>query len=149
MEIWKLNNNKWRHGDVVTKNNGKIRTSAKPNKLYITRNVLTTAIQKCTFYWIWATVSRVTGHFCHILAFFHQIWSCQVTQNANFEKFLFCPNSILNIGKSHKISSGKAFYYRSYQPKILTPQCRAFRVKRGNTVNIHTFIILTLHCHGT
>ena len=24
MQIWKLNNNKWRHNDVITKNNGKI-----------------------------------------------------------------------------------------------------------------------------
>ena len=23
MQIWKLNNNKWRHNDVITKNNGK------------------------------------------------------------------------------------------------------------------------------
>ena len=24
MQIWKLNNNKWRHNDVITNNNGKI-----------------------------------------------------------------------------------------------------------------------------
>ena len=51
------------------------------------------------------------GHFCQILAFFrlpaHQMWSCQVIQEANFENFLFYPNSTFNIGKSHKISSGK------------------------------------------
>ena len=34
MQIWKLNNNKWRHNDVIPKNNGKMRTSAKPNNLY-------------------------------------------------------------------------------------------------------------------
>ena len=28
-------------------------------------------------------------------------------QDANFEFFLFCPNSTFNIRKSHKISSGK------------------------------------------
>ena len=49
-----------------------------------------------------------------------QIWSCHVT----------FPNSAFNIGKSCKISSIKALYFRSYQPKILrggggenTPQC--------------------------
>ena len=46
------------------------------------------------------------GHLSHILAFFtmpaHQIWSYHVTQQANFEKFLFCPNSTFNIRKSHK-----------------------------------------------
>ena len=46
-----------------------------------------------------------------------QIWSFHVTQEANFEKFLFCPDFTFNIGKSHKISSEKALYFRSYQPK--------------------------------
>ena len=50
------------------------------------------------------------GHFCQILAFFtmlaNQIWSCHVTQDANFEIVLFCPNFTFNIRKSHKISSG-------------------------------------------
>ena len=50
----------------------------------------------------------------------HQIWSYHVAQQANFEKFLFCPNSTFNIRKRHKMSSGKALYFRSYQPKALT-----------------------------
>ena len=61
------------------------------------------------------------GHFCQILAFFtmpaHQIWSYHVTQEANLEKVLFCPSSTFNIKKRHKISSGRALYFRSYQPK--------------------------------
>ena len=47
----------------------------------------------------------------------HQISLCQVTQEANFENVLFYPNSTFNIRKSHKISSGKALYFRSYQAK--------------------------------
>ena len=39
-----------------------------------------------------------------------QIWECHVTQEANFDFFLFCSNSTFNIRKSHKISSGKALY---------------------------------------
>ena len=39
MQFFKLNNNKWRHNDVIAKNNGKIRTFAEPNKLYIIRKV--------------------------------------------------------------------------------------------------------------
>ena len=43
------------------------------------------------------------GYFCQILAFFtmpaHKIWSCHVTQEANFEKFLSCPDSTFNIRK--------------------------------------------------
>ena len=61
------------------------------------------------------------GHFCQILEFFmmpaHQIWPCHVTQEANFETFLRFPNSALNIRTSYKISSRKALYFRSYQPK--------------------------------
>ena len=61
------------------------------------------------------------GHLCQILAFFTmpalQIWPCHVTQEANFEKMLFFPNSAFNTGKSCKISSRKALCFRSYQPK--------------------------------
>ena len=47
----------------------------------------------------------------------HQIWSYDMTQEANFKNFLFCPNFTFNIRKRHKISSTKALYFRSYQPK--------------------------------
>ena len=64
------------------------------------------------------------GHLCQILAFFTmpalQIWPCHAIQEANSEKFLFFPNSAFNIAKSYKISSRKALYFRSYQPKNLT-----------------------------
>ena len=64
-------------------------------------------------------MSKVLGIFVKILAFFtmptHQIWSCHVTQEANFKIFLFFPNFTFNIKKSHKISSGKALYFRSCQ----------------------------------
>ena len=46
------------------------------------------------------------GHFCQTLTIFtmpaYQIWSCHVTQEANFEFFLFFPNSTFNIGKVTK-----------------------------------------------
>ena len=61
------------------------------------------------------------GHLSQILAFFTmsalQIWPCHVIQEVNFEKVLFFPNSAFNIGNSCKISSRKALYFRSYQPK--------------------------------
>ena len=79
------------------------------------------------------------GHFCQFLTFFTmpaiKIWPCHVTQEANFEKFLFFPNSAFNIRKSYKISSRKALYFRSYQPKTSRrggkhpPPPSAFRVK--------------------
>ena len=77
------------------------------------------------------------GYLCQILAFFTmpalQIWPCHVTQEANFKKHLFFPNSAFNIGKSYKLSSRKALYVRSYQPKTSpggwkTPPPSAFRV---------------------
>ena len=78
---------------------------------------------KRAFYRIWATVSKGIGIFVKFWLFFampgHQIWSCHVTQDANFELFLFCPNSTFNIRKSQKISGGKALYFRSYQQKTL------------------------------
>ena len=58
---------------------------------------------------------------CEILRFFTmpalQIWPCRVIQEANFEKILPFPNSAFNIRKSYKISSRKAPYFISYQPK--------------------------------
>ena len=61
------------------------------------------------------------GHLCQFLAFFTmpalQIWTCHVTQEANFEEILFFANSVFNIRKSYKISSRKTLYFRSYQPK--------------------------------
>ena len=66
-------------------------------------------------------MSKVMGIFVKFWHVFtmpaHQIWSCHVTQEANFETFLFCPNSSFNIRESNKIASRKAVYFRSYQPK--------------------------------
>ena len=39
-----------RHNDAITKNNGKIRTSAKPCKLYFIRKKMMRAFRKCNFY---------------------------------------------------------------------------------------------------
>ena len=61
------------------------------------------------------------GHFCQILAFFtmpaHQIWSCHVTQEANFKKIYFFLILHLILRKVTKFFSRKAIYFRSYQPK--------------------------------
>ena len=58
------------------------------------------------------------GHFCQI---FYDARSPNMVisrdPRSKFRKFLFCPNSTFNIRKCHKISSEKALYFRSYQPK--------------------------------
>ena len=82
------------------------------------------------------------GHFCQILALFtmptHQIWSCHVTQVANFKTFLFCPNSTFNITKIHKIPSGKALYFGDYPLGLM--RCRPQQQRYENlypTVNVN------------
>ena len=76
------------------------------------------------------------GHFCQILAIFtmlaHQIWSCHVTQEPNFENFLFCPDSIFNIGEITKFlvetfSLSNFIRQEPYEGMENTPP-RAFRV---------------------
>ena len=103
--------------DVITKNNGKIWTSAKPDKLYIIRKVLSKNVLFIEFELPCKNLRAFLSNFGFFTMPAHQIWSCHVTQEANFEKFLLCPNFTFNIRKSHKISSGKALYFRSYQPK--------------------------------
>ena len=64
-------------------------------------------------------MSNVVGIFLKFWPFFDarsQNMVSHVTQDANFKNFLLCPDSTFNIRKSHKISSGKALYFRSYQP---------------------------------
>ena len=60
MQIWKLCGKKWRQNDVITKNDKKMHTE-KPVKLYIIRNVLMRAIQKCKFNRIRVILSTVVG----------------------------------------------------------------------------------------
>ena len=51
------------------------------------------------------------GHFCQILAIFmmptHQIWSCHVTQDADFENFLFVLVLYFILGKVTKFVVAK------------------------------------------
>ena len=97
-------------------------------------------------------MSKVIGTFCQILAFLtmpaHQIWSCYLTQEANFKKFSLRPSSAFNIRKSHKISSRKALYFKSYQPKTSLgggggenatppPPPTAFRINSRNEKSLH------------
>ena len=77
-----------------------MRTSAKPNKLYIIRKVLMRAIQKCTFYWIWATMAKamgIYGQFWHFLLC--PLQRCHLTQEVNVEKLYFFLILYLILGK--------------------------------------------------
>ena len=92
IQIWKPCDNKWRHNDV-NGNNGKMRTSAEPNKIYIVWKVLMKAIKKCEVYWIWGTVSNRMETMTT-----QRTWSCHVTLATSFENFSFSPNSIFTFG---------------------------------------------------
>ena len=70
------------------------------------------------------------GHFRQILAPMtipaHRIWSCQVTQNANFENLLFCPSSTLILGKVakflvEKLSISEVISKKPRRDKGVTP----------------------------
>ena len=102
---------------ITMKDNGKARTSWEPNKIYIVRKVLKRAIQKCNFYWIRATVSKVMGIYVKCTKTTHQIWSCHVTPASNSENFYFLPNSILNFRKSYQIWEKLAQEQKRYRQK--------------------------------
>ena len=61
------------------------------------------------------------GHLCQILSFFYDARSPDMAVSRDprrkFRKIFIFPNSAFNIGKSCKICSRKALYFRSYQPK--------------------------------
>ena len=140
MQVWKPCDTKWHHDDIISKNNRKMRISAKPNKLYIVRKVLMRGTQKCRFYWIWAFMSKVMGIFVTFWHFYDARspnMAMSRDPRRKFRKILFFLNSAFNIRKSYKISGRKAVYFKSYQAKTSwkgvgggwkTPSS-AFRVK--------------------
>ena len=144
MQIWKPCDKKWRHNDIISKNNRKVRTSAKPNKLYIVRKVLMRAIQKSTFYWIWATMSKVMGIY---VKFWHFLWWPLPKYGLTWPKKQISKKLYFFL-ILHNISGRKALYFRSYQPKTsrggVPPPPSAFRVKKTimnfKVIQIHWFV---------
>ena len=67
-------------------------------------------------------MSKVVRIFVKFWHFFYDARSPNMvmSREANFENFLFCPNSAFNIRKSHKSSSRKDFYSRSYQLSVIS-----------------------------
>ena len=73
---------------------------------------------------------------------------------SKFRKKIFFPNSAFNIGKSCKISSRKALYFRSYQPKtsreventFKTPS--AFKVNPVNPKELYPLMAYTFNSDG-
>ena len=83
-----------------------MRTSAKPNIIYHSKDIHE-SYPKMYFLLNLNHYVKSYGHFCQIWDFFtmpaHQTWSCHVTYEANFEKFLFFPIILhLILGKVTK-----------------------------------------------
>ena len=74
-------------------NNGKMRTSAEPNKICIVRKVLMGAFQKCNFLLNLSHCVKSYGHLCRI---YHDHSSDMPSNSENFD---FSPNSVLNFRK--------------------------------------------------
>ena len=115
VQIWKPCDQKWRHND-----NGKMRTSSKPNKLFIIRKVLMRAIQNVLFIEFESLCQKLWAFMSNFGIFYdarspNMAMSCD--PRSKFRKKLLFPNSAFNIGESCKSSSRKALYFRSYQPK--------------------------------
>ena len=67
-----------------------------------------------------------------------QHWGGDSFPSCKFRNFLFGPNSIFNIRKSHKISGGKALYFRSYQQET-SLEGGGWRPPVPLGLNVHTF----------
>ena len=112
--------------------NGKMRTSAEPNKIYIVGKVLMSAI-KNVFFIEFEPLYQKLWAFFNFAKTIHQIWSCHVTLALNSENFYFPPNSVLNFRKSYQIWGKLAQEQKSYRQNTnwgwKTPPPRAYRVK--------------------
>ena len=118
----------------MTKNNGKIWTSAKANKFYSIRKELIRVIQKCTFIKFEPLCQKLWA-FLSNFGIFYNAHSPNIVisrdPRCRFRFFLFFPNSKFNIRKSHKISNGKfstSEVIRQNLTLVGTP-LSAFRVK--------------------
>ena len=78
-----------KRNDVILEPMAKFGPSQSEANFYIIQNVLIRAIQKCIFLLNFSYCVKIYGHLCQILSLFtmtiHEIWSCQVTQFANFD----------------------------------------------------------------
>ena len=71
-----------------------------------------------------------------------------MTQKANFEKIFIFFNSAFNIRKIYKMSSRKALYFRSYQPKT-SPGLEPPVLLGLNMLEIYVVIVSASHIsHG-
>ena len=59
----------------------------------------------------------------------HQIWSCHMAQDANFENSLLCSNFVFNIRKSHKF----------LVEKLTTSEVISRKPHRGRKTPHHTW----------
>ena len=147
MLIWKPSNNKWRHNDVFTKTMSKFgpprnQTKYKSFERYwweLSRNVLFIEFEPLCQK-LWAFLSNF-GSFYDARSWYDMvIWSCQVTQDANFEIFYFVLILHLISGEVtkfpvEKLSISEVISKKPHgggkHPLPPPPPPSAFRVKSG------------------
>ena len=79
--------------------NGKMRTSAEPKKIYIVRKVLMRAIQRCNFIEFEPLCQNLRAFMSNLPKPLTR-YGHDVTLVSNSENFYFLPNSILNFRKN-------------------------------------------------
>ena len=108
MLIWKPNDK----NDVINKTMAKFGHPGNQTN-YLSFERFDKSYPKCTFYWIWAIVSKVMGIYvkfwfvlpCTLIKY---DMSCDLS--CKFEKSLLWRNSAFNFMESHKISGGRVLY---------------------------------------
>ena len=79
--------------DVITKNNGKIRTSTKPDKLYIIQKIFKRAIQNVLFIEFEPLCQILAFLLCPITKYGHVTWP--KLQISKIDDFALIPHSVL------------------------------------------------------
>ena len=119
----------WRHNDVITKLNGKIRTSAKPNKLCIIQKVMMRAFRKYNFYWN-LTLSMKGGGGIRPLRFFLHNSKMQGDIRKKLSDFNFTSLTVILRILSITI------VVRCYHSDLLFPVCHIiFWVEKQKNMN--------------
>ena len=113
MQIWKPCDKKWRHNDIITKNNGKIVDLRETKQIIYNSKGIDKTYPKLYFLLNLSHYVKSYRHLCQILAFFTmpalQIWPCHVTQEASLKKKIFFLILHLILGNAAKFLAEKLF----------------------------------------
>ena len=98
----------------TVEDNGKMRTSEEPNKIYIVGKVF---MRATIFIEFEPLCQKLWAFYVKFTKTTHQIWSCHLTLASNSENFYFSPNSVLNFRKIYQILGKLAQEPKRYRQK--------------------------------